>query len=449
MTAAIDWSYALLEQPEQRLLRHLGVFPSSFGLDALEALRPLLDGVDLTAVLASLVDKSLVVRELDTSSYQLLESIRAFAVERLVECGERDVAFEHHRRWTVGVARATSKLDRWMSGRLAARRHADAEHVRQAFWSSLDAGQFERRRAGRHPLVRVAQRGGLRRGAPVDRRLRRPRSRAADRGLGRAAARRHRPRRRGLPDHDRLRPGVRPARGGPRRRRLRIGAAVPDAAAPARPGPRRRALAEVLEISPDERLSNLLRAFAVVAHAGRTTLADLEVQVTDLERRCSADGYDRFILNWAMWLHGPALRDAYWARRGSTSNTTTSSDGSPRDLAHGLSRGRYRDDRRSVGARALSDALGIASREGTASRATAARSCLLRGVRRRARNRCRVPRSGPHLPLQRHRAPRLHGLVVDPIVRHELDPADYSDSVARGRTRSVEVTLHQYGIRAR
>ena len=68
------------------------------------------------------------------------------------------------------------------------------------------------------------------------RRLRRPRSRAPDRGLGRAAPRRHRPGRRRLPDHDRRRPGVRPAGRGPRRRGRRAGAAVPDAAAPARPG---------------------------------------------------------------------------------------------------------------------------------------------------------------------------------------------------------------------
>ena len=77
-----------------------------------------------------------------------------------------------------------------------------------------------------------------------------------------------------------------------------------------------QALAEVLAISPDERLSNLLRAFRLVAHAGRTPLDELGRQVDGLERRCSADGYERFILNWAMWLHGLARRDTYWAQRG-------------------------------------------------------------------------------------------------------------------------------------
>ena len=101
------------------------------------------DGIELDVVLASLVDKSLVVRELDTSSYRLLETIRAFALERLDECGERDAAFEHHRRWAVRSAKAASKLDRWMSGRLAASPADRSSDARQAFWSSLDAGHLD------------------------------------------------------------------------------------------------------------------------------------------------------------------------------------------------------------------------------------------------------------------------------------------------------------------
>ena len=90
MTAAIEWSYALLEPPEQRLLRHLAVFPARFDLAAADSLRPLLGDIEIDRVLAALVDKSLVVREADSSSYRVLETIRAFALERLDECGERD-----------------------------------------------------------------------------------------------------------------------------------------------------------------------------------------------------------------------------------------------------------------------------------------------------------------------------------------------------------------------
>ena len=50
-----------------------------------------LDEIDLFDVLASLVDKSLVVAELgggETTRYRLLESTRAYAVEKLEEAGE-------------------------------------------------------------------------------------------------------------------------------------------------------------------------------------------------------------------------------------------------------------------------------------------------------------------------------------------------------------------------
>ena len=40
-------------------------------------------------------------------------------------------------------ATAASKLDRWMSGRLAARQRTDASHARQAFWSSVEAGHLD------------------------------------------------------------------------------------------------------------------------------------------------------------------------------------------------------------------------------------------------------------------------------------------------------------------
>ena len=193
-----------------------------------------------TAVLASLVDKSLVVRELDASSYRLLETIRAFAVERL-----DDAASATPRSSTTGdgpsrSAPSTSRLDRWMSGRLAARQRADAEHVRQAFWSSLAAGHARRRRrAGHHPLVPVAQRSRLRRRPPLARRPRRPRPRAPDRRPGSRCCAPTSPRATATSCHDRRRPARPPGSPRSRRRGRGAGAAVPDAAAPARPGRRR------------------------------------------------------------------------------------------------------------------------------------------------------------------------------------------------------------------
>jgi predicted ATPase/DNA-binding CsgD family transcriptional regulator len=451
MTAAIDWSYGLLEQPEQRLLRHLGVMPSGFHLDALGALQPLIPGVELTGVLGSLVDKSLVVRELEGSSYRLLETIRSFALERLDEAGERADAFEHHRRWTVESSSASSRLDRWMSGRLAARQRADAEHVRQAFWSSLDSGHVD------DAAELAITRSFLWRNAVGCAEGRRwvdafaghelePRTAAwvallrADIAQG---------------DGDFL------AMIGAAEQSARLAASCDvEAYALAQhflmlqhlldPARADQALADVLEISPDERLSNLLRAFAVVAHAGRTSLADLDRQVTDLEQRCTADGYDRFILNWAMWLHGLALRDPTWAERaitqqyeylhgaGLTETWITSYSRAVTAMIDGVS-----------GRPQLAHTLDIAKREGyrvegdcmlalaysEACRGEPRIAAELLGLART----CRFNATAHHV---------LHGVVVDPIVRNALESAEYTDALARGRTRSVNATLHEYGIQS-
>src|SRR5262249_34136799 len=84
-----------LSDPERTLLRRLSVFAGSFSLDAAEAVAADGEVMDEFAVLdlvASLVDRSLLQMEdgpLD-SRYRLLETIRQFARERLVESGATD-----------------------------------------------------------------------------------------------------------------------------------------------------------------------------------------------------------------------------------------------------------------------------------------------------------------------------------------------------------------------
>ena len=216
------------------------------------------------------------------------------------------------------------------------------------------------------------------------------------------------------------------------------------------PGTADRAIAEVLAISPDERLSNLLRAFAVAAHAGRTSAADLDRQVTELEHRCSADGYERFILNWAMWLQGLALRDTYWAQRGINQQYEylratglaetwlTAFSLAVTEMIDGVS-----------GRPELADALDIANREGYRIEG----DCML------ALAYSEVCRDEPHVAAELLGLARtcrfnatahhvLHGVVVEPLVRSQLDPTEYSAAIARGRTQSVDATLHEYGIRS-
>jgi len=450
MSAAIDWSYALLDEPEQRLLRHLGVFPSRFALDALGALQPLLGDIEITDVLASLVDKSLAVRDLDTNSYRLLETIRAFAVERLVDEGESDAAFERHRRWVVTVARAATRFDHWTSGLLAARLHADAEHVRQAFWASLtaealdDAVELAITRSFQWRNAVGCAEGHLWMAALRDVELD-PRTAAWVAVLRADIAQ-------GDGDFGAMIVAAQEAA------HLAVDRDH-EAEALARhflmlqhlldPSAADHAIAGVLAISPDERLSNLLGAFSLVAHAGRTNVVDLDQQVADLEERCTTDGYERFILNWAMWLHGLGLRDTYWARRGIDQQYDyLRANGLPETWLTAFSRA-VTDMIDGVSGRSqLADALAIASREGyriegdcvlalaysEACRGEPLIAAELLGLART----CRFNATAHHV---------LHGVVVDPIVRNQLDPRVYTEALTHGKTLSVQTTLHEYGIR--
>ena len=77
LRATIDWSYELLDPPEQRLLAALSVFRGGWTLDAAEDVCD----ADLD-LLQSLVDKSLV-RRWESGRFGMLETIREFAAERL------------------------------------------------------------------------------------------------------------------------------------------------------------------------------------------------------------------------------------------------------------------------------------------------------------------------------------------------------------------------------
>jgi predicted ATPase len=90
LLATTDWSYRLLNEHEQVLLRRLAIFPDTFTIDSAEAVcgwEPI-DPRDVLDLVASLVDKSLVVPVVTTqgaSRYKLLESTRAFGLDRLRE----------------------------------------------------------------------------------------------------------------------------------------------------------------------------------------------------------------------------------------------------------------------------------------------------------------------------------------------------------------------------
>jgi non-specific serine/threonine protein kinase len=109
MRDAIAWSYALLGPEEQPLFRHLAVFVGGFTLEAAEAVMGAVghppdrvaDGV-LALVDASLLH-SLEPAD-DHPRFGMLETIREYGLERLVEHGEAVALREAHAAWCVTLA---------------------------------------------------------------------------------------------------------------------------------------------------------------------------------------------------------------------------------------------------------------------------------------------------------------------------------------------------------
>lgn len=109
LQATVDWSYELLSESEQLLLRRLGVFTGA----TLEAITQActddsLDEFDVIDLLSGLVSKSLV--ELDSQRYYLHETIRQYALDKLTLHGELEGARDRHLRWAMAHAQACKSL---------------------------------------------------------------------------------------------------------------------------------------------------------------------------------------------------------------------------------------------------------------------------------------------------------------------------------------------------
>jgi predicted ATPase/DNA-binding CsgD family transcriptional regulator/Tfp pilus assembly protein PilF len=113
LRATVDWSYDLLDGPEQTLLRRLAVF-SGWNLDMAEQVCSD-DAIPADAVLGlliSLIDKSLVVLDGEAAGdarYRLLDTIREYAAERLVAAGEESRLFLRHRDCILALVEQTAR----------------------------------------------------------------------------------------------------------------------------------------------------------------------------------------------------------------------------------------------------------------------------------------------------------------------------------------------------
>jgi predicted ATPase/class 3 adenylate cyclase len=150
LRALIDWSYDLLDDREQRLFARLGIFVDGFTLEAAVAVcsDERLDEFEVFDLVASLVDKSLVVAERTAQStrYRLLESTRAYALEKLEISGDHKRVADLHLAWILAlVTKAQAILDSTLREDLFESLGIEIGNVRSAIaWArasnNVDAG---------------------------------------------------------------------------------------------------------------------------------------------------------------------------------------------------------------------------------------------------------------------------------------------------------------------
>ncbi len=146
LRAVMDWSYDLLTEPEQALLRRLAVFAGGFSLEAAQAVGAPAGGdeVEVVDLLTRLVDKSLVTVDpqgVDVR-YRLLETVRQYAREKLVDAGDADAVQRRHRDFFLTLAEQaepelhTATQTIWLD-----RLEAEHDNLRVALeWSLGQAG---------------------------------------------------------------------------------------------------------------------------------------------------------------------------------------------------------------------------------------------------------------------------------------------------------------------
>ena len=118
LAATLQWSHDLLQPDEAVLFRRLAVFSGGFALEAAEqvCVGDSLDEAGVTDALARLAEKSLVAVEEGGHArrYRLLETVRIYARERLVEAGEQRALADRHGAWVFALAereRGSLRLD--------------------------------------------------------------------------------------------------------------------------------------------------------------------------------------------------------------------------------------------------------------------------------------------------------------------------------------------------
>jgi non-specific serine/threonine protein kinase len=148
LRATLDWSHALLREPERVLFRRLAVFAGGWTLEAAEAVcaGEGIEQEDVLDLLNGLVQRSLVRVEEGGGEprYGLLETVREYGRERLEECQEAANVRDRHLEWCVALAEAAEpeltgpEQVRWLE-----RLEVEHDNLRAALGWARERGKAE------------------------------------------------------------------------------------------------------------------------------------------------------------------------------------------------------------------------------------------------------------------------------------------------------------------
>jgi predicted ATPase/serine/threonine protein kinase len=149
LRATIDWSHQVLSPAEQRLFRRLAVFAAPCTIEAAEAVCDSRQdlGMDVLEGMASMVDQSLLRRSEWSESearFEMLGTIREYALERLAEAQEERVTRRAHAAyWLVLAEEGGRGVCGPESGAWLARLDLELDDVRAALDHLVAAGHAE------------------------------------------------------------------------------------------------------------------------------------------------------------------------------------------------------------------------------------------------------------------------------------------------------------------
>ncbi|MBV9356705.1 MAG: helix-turn-helix domain-containing protein, partial [Chloroflexi bacterium] len=148
LRATLDWSHALLAEPERALLRRLAVFAGGFEIEAAEAVGALDDLAppDVLDVLGRLLDWSLVVTDEQFAGerHRLLEPVRQYAQEKLTASNEAaEVKRRHAAHYLALAERAQPELEGPDQAAWYARLEREHDNLRTALHFAAEQGEVE------------------------------------------------------------------------------------------------------------------------------------------------------------------------------------------------------------------------------------------------------------------------------------------------------------------